>query len=218
LDIKGAGEETLKQLVKSGLAQTPADLFNVSIVSFCKLERQGSKGYLKFISGLEAKKGMTTAEFFAALDVEGVLTWEAIVKVPGLQTVGQVKEQAAKENWELFDKALRVSMEKAKKITDAINNRLREIEALESKVIIKEVGSKLIGMTFCITGTLSKPRREIEAQIKGEGGQVGSFTSRTTHLVTNESNSKSGKMRKAKEAGTSIITESSLQEMLVSEG
>jgi len=215
LDVKGAGEETLKQLVRAGRANTPADLFEIDERDFCALERQGPKGFKKFQDGLRAKSLVSPAYFFAALDIEGRGTFEAITAVPGLQSVAQIKEAAAGGNFSLFAKALRVSPERAEDIVDQILERWDEVERLETHLTFKQAGDKLIGKTFCITGKLSRPRRDLENEIKDAGGMVSSsVTSRTTYLVCNDTASTSSKMKKAHKNGTQIIKEEALEEML----
>lgn len=215
LDVKGAGEETLKQLVRAGWADTPADLFEVTEARFCQLERQGPKGFKKFQDGLRAKANVSPAYFFASLDIEGRGTFEAITAVPGLQTVAQIKEEATKHNYSLFAKALRVSVERAEDIVGQILERWDEVERLETHLTFKVAGDKLIGKTFCITGKLSRPRRDLENGIKDCGGMVSSsVTGRTTYLVTNDPTSTSSKMKKAHANGTQIIKEADLEEML----
>ena len=73
---------------------------------------------------------------------------------------------------------------------------------------LKTTGIQLIGKTFCITGTLSKPRRVIESEIKEAGGSIASkVSSRTSYLISNEK-SNSSKMQEALALKVPIITES----------
>lgn len=218
LDIKGAGIETLREMALNGTAKTPADLFDVSEVEFCKIERKGEKHYKKFVEGLERVREMAVSQFFAALDIEGIGTWEAICAVPGLQTYDQIMAAAldpapVQGKW-LFEKAVRVSPEKATAIMQKIYGAEEDIRRLRRFVKFKVAGDKLQGKIFCITGSLSRPRPEIEKQIKDLGGQcASSVSSRVTHLVTNEP-TMSTKRREAERKGIPIITEAQLQEMM----
>jgi len=215
LDMKGCGEETLYALVEEfQIVKTPADLFDVTADEFCRIERKGLKHYNKFKAGLEVVKRMSVAEFFASLDCEGLGTWEAITVVPGLQSIDQILVAAQRRDLSHFDQALRVSEEKAQGICEDIERKMEAIGRLRGKVEIKEAGSRLIGKSFCITGSLSKPRREIEKRIKDVGGQVSSsVSSRTTHLVTNDVGSGSSKMKKAQSLGIPVISEPDLERM-----
>lgn len=70
-------------------------------------------------------------------------------------------------------------------------------------------------LVICITGSLSKPRKEYESLISNRGWKLSSsVTKNTDFLVNNDSNSTSSKNLAAKKNGTKIITESELVEML----
>jgi DNA ligase (NAD+) len=158
---------------------------------------------------------MSVSEFFAALDIEGKGTFEAIVSVPGLQTIDEILNAARGNNVQLLAKAERVSPTKARSIIDQINSRILEIESLKKRVKIKVAGTTLIGKGFCITGTLTQPRREIENKIKDAGGKVYSdVNSKTHYLICNETNSTSSKMKKAQQLRISVITEDTFNQML----
>ena len=68
-------------------------------------------------------------------------------------------------------------------------------------------------MTFVITGTLSRPRKEIQNAIKTHGGKpVGSISKTTNYLVAGE---KAGsKLKKAEALGVEVITEEELFAMI----
>ncbi|RMD85280.1 MAG: NAD-dependent DNA ligase LigA, partial [Candidatus Dadabacteria bacterium] len=67
--------------------------------------------------------------------------------------------------------------------------------------------------SFVITGSLSKPRKEIAQMIEEGGGRVLSAISRKTdYLVCGEN--PGSKLQKAKESGVKIISESDLYGMI----
>jgi DNA ligase (NAD+) len=70
-------------------------------------------------------------------------------------------------------------------------------------------GGPFEGMTFCVTGTLSLPRKEIQQRITDAGGKVvGSVSAKLNVLVAGE---KAGsKFTKATELGLAIWTEEAL--------
>ena len=76
-----------------------------------------------------------------------------------------------------------------------------------------EVGSSLTGRTFCITGTLSVPRRNIKERIMAAAGKVvGSVSSATSYLVVGTS--PGSKLRRAQKLGVSILSEQDLDTLL----
>jgi len=74
----------------------------------------------------------------------------------------------------------------------------------------------LEGKTFCITGTLSRPRKEIALAIKASGGKVVSAVSgKLDYLVAGES--AGSKLEKAQRLGVSILNESDLDTIISKE-
>lgn len=217
LDMKGAGEETLKALARRGVVKTPADFFRVTVQQFQELDRKGEKHFEKFRIGLESVKSLRTAEIFASLDIEGRGTWEAITAVPGLQTPEQILQQAEAQNINLFAKARMVTPDRAKTIIIKVNEVRSEILDLLSFIQAKQAGTKLLGIVFCLTGALSRPRPKIEADIKNAGGTVASsVSSRVKYLVTDDPTSSSAKNKKAREVGVQVVNEEFLKNLLES--
>ena len=69
------------------------------------------------------------------------------------------------------------------------------------------------GETFCITGTLSRPRKEIALSIKAQGGKVVSSVSGNLDFLVSGDSSGS-KMEKATRLGVKIIGEDQLDDLL----
>jgi DNA ligase (NAD+) len=101
-----------------------------------------------------------------------------------------------------------------------INSTTDELTVIE---VMEIDGEPLKGMTFCITGHLAKPRKDVEALIEQAGGRcVGTITYGTTYLVSNGDwtpgsvkGNLSSKHIKAQKIGVPIISERKLLEMLV---
>jgi DNA ligase (NAD+) len=215
LDVKGVGEVILQNMCRSGLVKTPADLFTLTYEQYAQLDRVGEKHYQKLRAGLTARSEVSVPLFFASLDIEGPGTWENICRVAGLQTFEQIMF-AVERCPELFSKAVRVSLDKAVEIVREIKTKWDDIQALAKHVRFKVQGTNLLGKVFVITGTLSKPRSEIESLIKQAGGSVSSsVTTKTSYLVCDAGDSNSTKSRRARELRVPIIDESKLMEFLL---
>lgn len=79
----------------------------------------------------------------------------------------------------------------------------------------KPIKANVQGLTFVITGKLSKPRKDIQADIESCGGKVtNSVTKKTDYLVIDDPNSSTSKAVKARDLGTKIIDESMLYQLL----
>jgi DNA ligase (NAD+) len=78
--------------------------------------------------------------------------------------------------------------------------------------IKKAESNALNGATFVITGTLSKPRKEIEDLITSHGGKIsGSVSKKTNYLVCGEA--AGSKLAKAQELGVKILSEQELLDL-----
>lgn len=99
-----------------------------------------------------------------------------------------------------------------------IQGKRDEILSL-SKVLTIEGPSNgpLSGMSFCITGSTSIPRKALQKKIVDSGGIIKeSVTAGLNFLVTNEDKSfGSSKMKKAESFGTKVISEQELSQMMV---
>lgn len=78
---------------------------------------------------------------------------------------------------------------------------------------LKEADGPLAGKTFVLTGSLSRPRPEIEREIAARGGRAsGTVTKKTTYLVAGEGGG--SKRDKAEQLGVPIIDEDELRRMM----
>ncbi len=69
-------------------------------------------------------------------------------------------------------------------------------------------------LTFCITGTLSRPRSDIKAELEARGHKVSaSITSKTDYLLVGQDPG-AGKLDKAHDLDTMVIAEDMLTEAL----
>ena len=90
----------------------------------------------------------------------------------------------------------------------AVERLLKEVRV--SQTLQQQSGARCEGLTFVITGDVHhfKNRNELKAFIESQGGRVaGSVSGSTSFLINNDVESTSGKNKKAKELGISIISE-----------
>lgn len=105
----------------------------------------------------------------------------------------------------------------ARQIIDGLQEKRETILKLVEVLNIQEpIAGALTGKSFCITGELSQPRKAIQKAILEAGGVVKtSVTASLSYLITNNPDTTSSKMKKAKKYGTSVITEEEFNQMLV---
>ena len=73
----------------------------------------------------------------------------------------------------------------------------------------------MVGQSFCFTGAMEKPRKELENLVVANGGEVKKSVSKgLTFLVMKDPNSTSTKAQKARKLGTTCISEEQFMEMV----
>ena len=97
-----------------------------------------------------------------------------------------------------------------------IEAMLEHVEIVkEEKPTVQPSQGKLSGLSFCLTGSMSRKRSEIEADIKAAGGVAcDDVKSDTKYLVQADPTSQSSKSKKALKYGAKIISEVELMKML----
>ena len=105
----------------------------------------------------------------------------------------------------------------ARLLLEGIAARMEVVSALSEELDISDEVAQtntgpLEGQTFCITGTLSRPRKEIALSIKSMGGKVvSSVSGKLDFLVAGDS--AGSKLDKAERLGVTVLNETELSEM-----
>lgn len=105
----------------------------------------------------------------------------------------------------------------ARQIEEGLLLRREILKDLATVVTIKKpvAGGPLTGVTVCITGDTSKPRKAVQKDIMDAGGVAkGSVSKDTTYLVTNDPSTATKKMEAAKKHGVKVIDEKGLYELI----
>ncbi|EYB67757.1 NAD-dependent DNA ligase [Deinococcus phoenicis] len=220
MDVRGIGEKLIEQLLTTGLVRDAADLYTLEAGQLAALERSGEKKAANILAQLEASKtrplwrlinalGMNhvgernaqaLARAFGTLDALLAATPESIEAVPGMGgTIAQSVVAA------LTDANMRDLL-----------RRLRE-HGLNPVEDAAPRGDALAGLSFVLTGSLSRPRDEIKAQLEGAGARVtGSVTKKTSYLVAGEE--AGSKLDRARELGIPVLDEAGLGALLEERG
>jgi DNA ligase (NAD+) len=162
----------------------------------------------KVLDTLRAQLPLTLPKFLAALGIEnfGLQTAKAIVAA-GFDTLDKVQKATATE----LSAIPGVGPSKGKAAFDGIKERKAEIARLVAvgvDPVTKTKAGPLLGKTFCFTGTLSKPRKELEQMVEDQGGTLLAGVTKELHfLVMADPSSGSSKSQKARQYGTQCIDE-----------
>lgn len=219
MDIEGLGEKLIDQLVSSGLVETAADLYGLTVEQLSALDRMAEKSAANVVAAIAASKHTTLSRFIFALGVRNVgeQTAKDLAKHFGaLDTLMDAGEDALQM---VADVGPVVAASVAAFFVESHNRNV--IERLRSAGVIWEEGKgapqaslPLTGRTFVLTGTLPKmTREEARSRIEGLGGKVTTSVSRkTTFLVAGDE--PGSKYAKAKELDIPILDEPGLLNLL----
>lgn len=214
LDIQNISDKTIEKLYKIGKLKTPADFYNLQVGDIAPIDGLGEKSATKIVQEIAKKQELSLVELFTAVAIPN-FSQKRIQQLvsSGFDTPEKLLNLTEKEL--LAQPGFQAGL--AQKVIAALAQRHQTILDLLPKIKLKASTTKNIlnGAIFCITGSLSSPRKEIENKIVESGGKVANSVSKnTTYLVTNEPNSGSSKLEQAQRFGTKIISEEELFNML----
>ena len=245
LEMDGIGEKLVEQLLEAGLISSISGLYDLDIDQLTGLERMGKKSAMNVLSELNRTKRMTLSKFIHALGLsgigpelaslfashvktlEGMLDWlTAADAVVGDDDYGPELDSSGKAF--TTNASIRglcqhdgVGEKVAIQVRDGLKARRELIAELAKHLTLEQEpeidkGGKFNGMTFCITGTLSQPRKAIQLMVKGAGGKVvGSISSKLDVLIAGEN--AGSKLTKAESLGVAIWDEDTLNQALNTE-
>jgi len=235
LEMDGIGEKLAEQLCYTGLVRTLADLYKLSHRDIAGLERMADRSASNVIDELEATRSMTLSTFIAAMglprigpEIASVIAAEVGSLEALLQLVERKDDEAGSDDEGKPNKHNAaigkliaidgVGETVASLLLEGLHTRSTIVAELAEELDITEESPKqesgpLSGQTFCITGTLGRPRKEVALSIKAEGGKVvSSVSGKLDYLVAGES--AGSKQEKAGRLGVKILTEVELADMI----
>ena len=227
LELDGVGEKLVQQLCSEGLVKTLPDLYELKVSDISNLERMGIKSATNVITELESSKKMSLSKFLSALGIPGIgpeLATSVATKVSSIENL-LILVNKTNEDIEENNSAINLLIEidgigekVASQILDGLAIRMDMVQRLQAHLeIYSELkplsNGSLAGNTFCITGTLTRSRKEIALLIKSNGGKIVSSVSKNlSYLVAGES--AGSKLENANRLEIEVISESQLNEML----
>ena len=226
LEMDGVGEKLVDQLLAEGLIDGIAGLYELDEEKLLSLERMGQKSATNVLKEIGKTRSMTFSKFLQALGLPGIGPELAFaIAVHFQQPIEMMKwvEESHEEPERMQElTALEgVGDIVALQLRDGIKVRSQAIEGLLSHLTIQEEQKKtdhgpFVDMTFCVTGTLSEPRKSIQSRIKAAGGKVvGSVSGNLSVLVAGEN--AGSKLAKAEDLGVTVWSEKLLNEKLLNE-
>ncbi len=230
MNIDGLGEKVVAQLADAGLVKDVSDLFVLKAEQLERLERFGKASAKNLVDAIaKAAKEATFARLLAALGIPNVGTVIARPIAEKYGTLSALRAAAAAKDARAFVAELCDIEGVGETIAVNIDRFLRDPHVavvldklaergIDPKQPVTQAGDgKLAGLTFVVTGTLSKPRADVQKAIEAAGGKVaGSVSKKTTYLVAGEDTGKT-KLEAAQKNGVRVIDEATLNKLLAGE-
>lgn len=156
----------------------------------------------------------------------------ALLNALGIRYIGETASRNLAKSFRNIQCLMDATYEQLKEVEDVgdqmANSLLRWFSKEENREIVKRLvasgveaemeekageSDQLEGLTFVITGTLSRPREYFKELILNAGGKVSdSVSAKTAYLLAGEN--AGSKLKKAEKLGTKIITENEFYSML----
>ena len=217
MDIDGLGPAVLQQMIEAKLVSNAADLYDLKAPEIAQLERMGAKSADNTVAAIEKSKGNDLSRLLYALGIRQVGVKAAKVLSSHFRSYDALAQSTLEELTEIED----IGAVTAQFILDWVQSPQSKdlIERLKQAGVNMEsvnqmVDDRFSGMTFVLTGTLSKfTRDEAAALIEERGGKsAGSVSKKTTYVVAGES--AGSKLKKAQDLGVPVLTEEEFEELL----
>ena len=218
MDIDGLGQKLVDQLVDAGLLESVADIYRLEHGQLAGLDRMADKSAANLIAAIDNSRQTTLGRFIFAL---------------GIRHVGEATGVAIADNFGSMIGLLAADLETLEQIADVgpvVALSLREfLDEPHNRQVVDELlelgiqwpliepkqqaEQTLAGKTFVITGTFSRPRPEIKADLVRLGAKVTGSVSKKTDWVA-VGDSPGSKADKAAELGVAVIDEAQLDQLI----
>ena len=217
MDIDGLGDSIVESLIEKGLIHSAADIYYLNMEEISSLWKSGTTAAKKLLDAIEASKQQDLSRLIYALGIRQVGTKTGKVLAAAFESLDNLMEASEEALMEVPDiggiTAQSIHSWFAQPQSQHLIMRLRQagVNFLSQK---KVTDNRFAGMTFVLTGALSRfTREEATEQIESFGGKAsGSVSKKTTYVVVGEN--AGSKERKARELGIPVLTEEEFWEMI----
>lgn len=217
--IKELGLTTIEKIQERGFFSSIGNMYGqVDSESECHaaMGPELGKNWVNIVREIDSHREMTLAKFVAGYNIAGI----------GEKQVQRVIDSCSVKDFDVFfrsDDPLRfvcdgIGEVLSQKLSKGLEvNKADMEETIKHIRIIKQesaVGS-LTGKSFCFTGAMEYKRKDLQAMVTAHGGtNLDSVTKNLAYLVIADPNSTSGKAKKARELGITLISPEQFLEMV----
>ena len=215
--IENLSDKRLVELIESGLVRDIPSLFDLTSEKLMELDKVKDKLATKIVQSISDAKNMELVTFLSSLGISGGAynkcekivhngydSWEKIKSITPEKLV-EIESFAEKSSQDFFN-----SLQEKLPLAEMLLKK-----GVKLKKSTFKSDTQISGKKFCITGSLSMKRSDLQKMIKENGGiAVSSVSSATDFLITNDKESSSSKFKKANELNIPILSEAEFVSML----
>lgn len=215
--IDGLGEAIVEQLADNGLIKTPEDLFTLNKEDILKLEGFKETSANNLLNSIEASKKNDLSKLIFALGIRHIGAKNAAQLAVHFKEMQNLVKATEEEILAIdgFGEIMAKSVVEFFATEDNLN-MIKNLErlGLNMRSLAEIKDERFKGMTFVLTGTLSKFKRsEASKIIESYGGKTSSSVSKKTNVVLAGEEAGS-KLTKAQSLGIKIINEDEFENMI----
>ena len=209
-NIEGFSEKTASLVYDKLNVRKVSDIYKITEEDLLKLDSFKEKKSQNIINSIKNSKKIDFSRFLYALGIPeiGNKTAKDLARkfenLDNLETATKEKLLEVDDIGEVIADNI-ISFFKDKDNLDEIQNLFNVGVTISGKASA-QTNEKISGKTFVLTGTLTRPRREIEEMIENLGGKTSSSVSKNTDCVL-AGESAGSKLDKARELGVKVINE-----------
>ncbi|MGH7284222.1 MAG: NAD-dependent DNA ligase LigA [Polyangiaceae bacterium] len=223
MDIDHLGIALVDQVVSKKIVRDVADLYALTSEQIAELDRMGKKSADNVVHSIAASRARSLSRLLCGLGIPQV---GQVAAKQLAEEAGDLKTVLAWNEEELREKVGSIAGFGPKMVdsvvlfmSDTEERRVMEkllelgVSTPEPRPLVATEGP-LVGLSFCVTGVLSKKREDVHAELRAAGATIfDSVKKGTSYLVAGEKTGKS-KLDQAKKFGTKVITEAEMRELL----
>lgn len=214
-DIEGFGDRQIEQFVGYGWIKEPADIFKLIInykLLIINLDGFGEKSVLNLNTAIEKARDIELWRFLYAIGIPEVGESTAKLLARHFGDFEKIRTATATELQEINGIGEVMANEIVRFFSDENNARIIGNLLKEINIIIRDSRLAIHGLNgkkIVLTGTLSRPRDNIRAELESLGAIVqGSISAKTDILIAGEN--AGSKLGQAKKLGIAIWSESDM--------
>ena len=217
MDIDGLGPAVINSLIENDLVKNAADLYTLKVEDISPLERMGKKSAANAVAAIEKSKDNDLWRLIAALGIRQVGDKAAKVLASHFGSMDAIVA-ATEEELTAIDDVGPITAGFIRSWMDSPQSRdlLARLKEAGVNMVdrIEKVDARFAGLTFVLTGALTKfTRDEATEMIELRGGKAsGSVSKKTSYVVAGEN--AGSKLTKAQDLGIPVLTEDEFLQML----